>query len=99
MGGFVAGECDLAAGLSGHCPLARLAGRHRRLGGRQPLPLDGIEQGREREKESEGRERKSEGPDLNEFFSNICKETLKYANMKVVGNLKLYDFHFRSKFI
>jgi hypothetical protein len=43
------GEGDLSRagrGLSGRCPLARLAGRHRRLGGRRPLPLDGTEQGR-----------------------------------------------------
>jgi hypothetical protein len=69
----------------------------RRPGGRRPLPFDGTEQGRERE-ESEGRERKSEGPSSNEFFSKVCKETLKSTNMKVVGNLKLYDFHFGSKF-
>jgi hypothetical protein len=85
-------------GLSGHCPLAWLPGRHRRLGGRRPLPLDGTEQGRERE-ESEGRERKSEGSGSNEFFSKVCKETLKSANMKVIENLKLCDFRFGSKFI
>jgi hypothetical protein len=99
MGGFRAAKGDSAIGLSRRCPLARLAGRHRRLGGRRPLPLNGTEQGREREKESEGRERKSEVPGLNEFFSKVCKETLKSANLKVVGNLKLYDFHFLSKFI
>jgi hypothetical protein len=69
----------------------RQASRARWLG---PLPLDGTEQGRGREKESEGRERKSEGSGSNKFFSKVCKETLKSANMKVVGNLKLYDFHF-----
>jgi hypothetical protein len=52
-----------------------------------------------REKESEGRERKSEGSGSNKFFSKVCKETLKSATMKVVGNLKLYDFCFGSKFI
>jgi hypothetical protein len=46
-----------------------------------------------RERESEGRERKSEGPGSNEFFLKVCKETSKSANMKVVENLKLYDFH------
>jgi hypothetical protein len=35
-------------GLSGRYPLAQLAGRYRRLGRRRPLPLDEIEQGRER---------------------------------------------------
>jgi hypothetical protein len=98
MGRFGAGEGDLAAVLSRHCFLARLAGRHRKAGRRRPLPLDGTEQGRERE-ESEGRERKSEGPGSNEFFSKVCKETLKSANTKVVGNLKLCDFCFGSKFI
>jgi hypothetical protein len=77
----------------------RLAGRFRLPGGRRALPLDKIEQGRDREKESEGRERKSEGPGSNKFFSKVCRKTLKSANMKVVGNLKLYNFHFGSKFI
>jgi hypothetical protein len=98
MGGFKAGEGDSAVGLSGRCPLPWLIGRHRRPGGRWPLPLDWTEQGRERE-ESEGRERRSEGPGSIDFFSKVCKETLKSANIKVVGNLKLCDFYFGSKFI
>jgi hypothetical protein len=53
--------------------------------------------GRERRRVKE--ERKSEGPGSNGFFSKVCKETLKSANMKVVGNLKLYEFCFGSKFI
>jgi hypothetical protein len=60
-GRIQAGEGDSAVGLLGRCPLAQLTGRHRRPGGRQPLPLDETEQGRKREKETEGRERKSEG--------------------------------------
>jgi hypothetical protein len=52
----------------------------------------------EREKESEGRERKSEGLGSKKFFSKVCMETLKSASMKVVGNLKLYDFCFGSTF-
>jgi hypothetical protein len=55
--------------------------------------------GRGRRKGREGRERKSEGPGSNEFFSKVCKETLKSSNIKIVGNLKHYDFHFGSKFI
>jgi hypothetical protein len=61
--------------------LAPSAGRHRWPGGWRPLPLDGTEQvrqGGERRK----RKRKIEGPG----------STLNSAIMKVVGNLKLYNF-------
>jgi hypothetical protein len=64
-------------GLSRRCALARLAGKHRRLGGRQPLPLDGIEQGRGEKREG-GRERERKGSGFKLIF-------FKILNIKFVG--------------
>jgi hypothetical protein len=103
MGGFGVGEGDSAAGLPrpvGALPFG--AARQQASPSRWPAAPTSrrFRTGEgEREKESKGRERKSEGPGSNEFFSKVCKETLKSAIMKVVENLKLYDFSFGSKFI
>jgi hypothetical protein len=57
----------------------------------------GGEGGRREKGDRIERERKKVG--LNGFFSKFCNDTLKSANMKVVGNLKLYNFCVSPKFI
>jgi hypothetical protein len=69
---FRAGDGDLVAGLSGHCPLAAC--------GQRPLPLDGIEHGRGEKREG-GREKRA----------RIQIKFSQTLNMKVVGNLKIYN--------
>jgi hypothetical protein len=74
-------------GLLGHYSLAWLAGRHRRLGSRRPLPLDGTEHGR-----GEKREGGREGP---EFKLNFCKisnrnlKNSKHESCREFENLQL----------
>jgi hypothetical protein len=61
--------------------LARLANRHRRPGGRRPLPLDGTEQGRARE-----------GPGFKLNFLKILNRNLKNFKLescKEFENLRL----------
>jgi hypothetical protein len=64
MGGFRAGDSNSVAGLSGHCPLGWLASRHRRPGGRRPLPFDGTNRGGRERREREG-DRNGSGFKLN----------------------------------
>jgi hypothetical protein len=73
---------------------AACRGRHRRPGGRRLLPLDGGELGR-----GEKREGEREGPGFKLNFHKIPSRNLKTLNMRVVGNLKSYNFCFSQKFI
>jgi hypothetical protein len=58
MGGFGAGEGDLDASGPSAVLWRQVAGRHRRPGGRRPLPFNGTEQGRGEKREG-GREKKA----------------------------------------
>jgi hypothetical protein len=96
-----AGRGVACGGGEGSQPLAWLGvgSRNPHPPGQQPCLSSETGEGREvgERRETGERERKRAG--LNGFFSKFGNDTLKSANIKVVGNFKLYNFCFSAKFI